>query len=449
MISERNMLPPAFLAYIRKENLFTYDQKLLLAISGGLDSVVLAHLLYENNFQFSFAHMNFQLRGADSDQDEAFVMELAEKYQCEIFHKKVKLEGEGKGSTQMQARKLRYDWFKEIMEANSFDKLLTAHHANDQLETALLNLVRGTGIKGMRGMLPKQNRIVRPLLFATKEALKSYATSENLSWREDVSNASDHYKRNRIRHHVMPKLEKDNPNLISGFGQTAERLRAAEYAYNEHFQKIKKRYVQQIEGGIRISREFLLYDKFALVYMADLLSEYGFSLPQLQAFKFKRNGAQLASDSHILTVDRGWILVLPPMELDAEQFPIKVAGLAGRLQQDNFELRWELVNPERIVFHRSHKFAYFDADQLELPFFLDIWKQGDKMQPLGMKSKKKISDILIDEKVPLPVKASVMVLKNEHELLWLIGHRQSEIGKITAKTKKVLRFEYSERVKSI
>ena len=237
------MLSASFLEFIKAEKLFEKNEHLLLAISGGLDSVVLAHLLSQNKFQFSLAHMNFQLRGEDSNKDEEFVKALAKQLDVEVYLKRVEID-KNAGSTQIQARELRYAWFNELIEKHSFDKLLTAHHANDLLETALLNLSRGTGIKGLRSILPLQNGIARPLLFAEKLELKKFAKENSIEWREDISNASDYYTRNKIRQHVIPKLLELNPNLISGFQQTALRLRATEEAWNEKLQEVSANYFQ-------------------------------------------------------------------------------------------------------------------------------------------------------------------------------------------------------------
>lgn len=240
------MLSAPFLDFINKERLFEKDEYLLLAISGGLDSVVLAHLLKHNGYNFALAHMNFQLRGEDSNIDEQFLEDLAKKLKVKIFTKRVEVP-KNQGSTQIQARELRYTWFKELMKKHSFSKLLTAHHANDLLETALLNLSRGTGIKGVRSILPLQNNIARPLLFAGKEELEQFARGNSIEWREDVSNASDHYTRNKIRHHVIPQLMAINPNLIASFQQTALRLRATEEAWNEKLDSITKQYFRFLE----------------------------------------------------------------------------------------------------------------------------------------------------------------------------------------------------------
>ncbi|ADR20968.1 tRNA(Ile)-lysidine synthase [Marivirga tractuosa] len=435
------MLSASFLDYIKKESLFNRHEHLLLAISGGLDSVVLAHLLKLTDFHFSMAHMNFQLRDEDSNRDEKFVRELAKKLEVEVFVKRVEIDKE-KGSTQLQARDLRYDWFRRLMKDHHFSKLLTAHHANDLLETTLLNLIRGTGIKGLRSILPLHHNIARPLLFASKEQIKEYAEENSIEWREDVSNASEKYKRNKMRHRVIPLLLKENPNLLSGIQQTTLRLRAAESVWDEKLAKIRKKYVFNRDEGIRIDRRILKLPQME-VFLYEFLSDYGFNLAQLQSFKFRKIGAQLSSFSHTLVIDRGFLLVNPISdEIQKQFFPIQIQ-LKDKLIKTPLGLfKWSFINKNDVDYSIGNKIVFIEANKLKEPIELDLWKEGDKIQPIGMKGKKKISDILIDQKVPLPQKKKVMVLKSGGEIIWVIGHKFSDSFKVKKDTTKILRIEY-------
>lgn len=435
------MLSASFLEFIKAEKLFKQSEHLLLAISGGLDSVVLAHLLGRNNFQFSLAHMNFQLRGEDSDQDEVFVRDLAKQLEVKIFVKRVEIDNKS-GSTQIQARKLRYDWFDELFLENSFDKLLTAHHANDLLETALLNLSRGTGIKGLRSILPLQNEIARPLLFAEKSELKQFAKDNSIEWREDSSNASDHYTRNKIRHHVIPRMMDINPSILSGFQQTALRLRATESAWNEKLNHISEIFFQFKNQDLEIDKS-LLKEKYSIIYLSELLGDYGFSLSQLQSFDFSRTGAQLFSSAYVLSVDRKKILLNKlNSENIVEFFPyqLEIAEIPIITPIGNFKM--EFITKEEVKFENNQNIAFIDFESLKGPLEIDLWQEGDKIQPLGMKGKKKISDILIDQKVPLPQKKHVMVLKSDEEIVWLIGYKFSDLFKVKKDTNKILKIEY-------
>jgi tRNA(Ile)-lysidine synthase len=442
------MLSAPFLDFINKERLFEKDEYLLLAISGGLDSVVLAHLLKHNGYNFALAHMNFQLRGEDSNIDEQFLEDLAKKLKVKIFTKRVEVP-KNQGSTQIQARELRYTWFKELMKKHSFSKLLTAHHANDLLETALLNLSRGTGIKGVRSILPLQNNIARPLLFAGKEELEQFARGNSIEWREDVSNASDHYTRNKIRHHVIPQLMAINPNLIASFQQTALRLRATEEAWNEKLDSITKQYFRFLEEHIEIDK-LIFKNPHSLIYLSELLSDYGFGLAQLQSFDFNRVGAQLLGSEYILSVDRDILFVTKTKDGNLLTFFPKLINLEEDSIKTPFGfLKWNFVDYYEVNFNQDAKVAYVDYELLKAPLEIDIWHEGDKIQPIGMRGKKKISDILIDQKVPLYRKEQIMVLKSNEEIVWVVGYKFSDVFKIKKKSHKILRIAYYENTKSI
>lgn len=442
------MLSAPFLDFIDKERLFEKDDYLLLAISGGLDSVVLAYLLKHNGYDFALAHMNFQLRGEDSNDDEQFVEDLAEKLKVKIFTKRVEIPKDH-GSTQILARELRYKWFKELMKNYSFNKLVTAHHANDLLETALLNLSRGTGIKGIRSILPLQHNIARPLLFAGKGQLEQFAKENAIEWREDASNASDHYTRNKIRHHVIPQLMAINPNLIVGFQHTALRIRAAEEAWNEKLESTAEQYFRYLEEHIEIDKS-IFQKQHSLIYLSELLSEYGFGLVQLQSFDFNRVGAQLLGSEYILSVDREVLFVTEIKDGDFFSFFPKLINLEeGSLKTPFGSLEWNFVEYPEVNFNQDAKVAYIDYELLNTPLEIDIWREGDKIQPIGMKGKKKISDILIDQKVPLHQKEQSMVLKSNQEIVWVVGYKFSDVFKIKKTSNKILRIAYYENTKSI
>ncbi|WKV11845.1 tRNA lysidine(34) synthetase TilS [Marivirga harenae] len=441
------MLSESFLDFIKRERLFKKDEHLLLAISGGLDSVVLSHLLKLNNFQFSLAHMNFQLRGNDSELDEQFVRNLAKILGVRVFVKKVEIKKVG--STQIQARKLRYSWFEELIKEYSFSKLLTAHHANDLLETALLNLSRGTGVSGLRSILPLHDNIVRPLLFAEKEELQKFAEDNSIIWREDISNYSDHYTRNRIRHHIIPELLSINPNMVAGFQQTAVRLRATEAAWKEKLALISNKYFENEGQNVKIDKS-ILENENALVYLSELLSDYGIGLTQLQSFDFSRVGAQLFGSDYVLSVDRHFIFIIRAKNEDYYSFFPRELNL----KEDSVEvpfglLAWEFIDQQVVNFNQKPNVAFIDYDKLKGRVEIDIWHEGDKIQPLGMKGKKKISDILIDQKVPLHRKQQTIVLKCNEEIVWVVGYKFSDLFKVEKSSSRILRITYYENTKSI
>lgn len=442
------MLTDSFLDFISKEKLFTKTDKLLLAISGGVDSVVLAHLLSLNGFQFSLAHMNFQLRGDDSEKDQELVETLEKRYEVSCHIEKVKiLKADTKAgeSTQMQARSLRYQWFESLMLEEGYDFLLTAHHAEDSLETVLLNLIRGTGIKGVRGILPLHDKIARPLLFADKKSIRKYAEDENLIWREDSSNQSDNYRRNEIRHHVVPQLLDQNPNLFSVFGTTSLKLRAAEEAFEEKISRVKSAYAKEESDQLLIDKT-LLEEKFGIVYLSELLKPYGFSLQQLESFSFNNTGARLENNRFCMVADRQVLIVFPqPDNESADKLYIisnNDGTISGIIGGNRFSLKWEACSKTEVDYSANSNIAFLNADELERPLFLRLWREGDKFQPLGMKGKKKISDFLIDEKISIPDKAKQLVLVSGNDIVWLVNQRISEKYKISPKVERVLKFEF-------
>jgi tRNA(Ile)-lysidine synthase len=444
------MLTDSFLAFINKEKLFKKEDHLLLAISGGVDSVVLAHLLYQTGYKYSLAHMNFQLRGNDSLLDEAFVENLAKKLNVTCHVKQVVVEkGQAKlgGSTQMQARNFRYNWFSELLTKYNYAKLLTAHHAEDSFETALLNLSRGTGIKGLRGILPASSTIVRPLLFTDKSTILAYAQKNNLQWREDISNQSDDYKRNDIRHHVIPKLKGQNPKLFEGFNTSSLKLRAAEEAYDEKIALLKQKYLFYKADQIMISKKILNL-KFGLVYLSEFLKPYHFSLQQLLSFSFNQSGAHLEGVEHNLSVDREVLIISVRRASEPVRTTIKFGNNRGDVKVSagrvNHHLEWDLLDVADFVQASPKNVALIDFALLKEPLVLRTWKEGDKMKPLGMRGKKKVSDILIDDKTSMPDKEKQLVLESDGEIVWLINRRISEIFKITEQTSTILRLKYIE-----
>jgi len=436
-----------FKAFVQEQSLFSSSDKILLAISGGLDSVVLAHLLSKGGYSFSLAHCNFGLRGQDSEDDEAFVGQLAQKLKVEIYVQKMPAaelsEKEGT-SIQMAARKLRYAWFEELMMVHKFDFLATAHHLDDSLETAIFNLARGTGLKGVKGISMKSDNIVRPLMFVGREDIELYAKKEGIQWREDISNASDKYHRNLIRHHVTPILKQINPSLTKTFGSSSQRLSAASH----YFQQLLNEFAEQnlIKKGEDwyLDKNALMQKDYPDVLLSEVLSTWNFKYSQAKEIvdclrTNPQSGRKFYSESHWLVIDRKHLIISKIK--DFSDFSISI-------EQDQTEIdflgrHFEIseIKASDFTLDKNLNKAAFDVDLLKYPLTIRKWKQGDCFIPLGMKGKKKLSDFLIDAKVPLNLKENQLVLCSGESIIWVIGQRIDDRFKVTEKTERVKAFK--------
>ena len=428
---------------ISKNTLFSKTDKLLVAFSGGVDSVVLANLLHKSGYNIELAHCNFQLRGQEAKDDTAF---------CEYFSKSINVPfhviyfdtktyaSEYKLSIQMAARELRYNWFKALKAKHHFDYILTAHHANDNVETLFVNLIRGTGIKGLQGIPEKQNNMVRPLLFATKDDIRTYADKENLSFREDSSNQEVKYKRNFIRHQIVPELKKLNPAIeetihtsIQFFKQSSEII--TEYAQLK-FQSICK----EENHWLYIDIELLLLEKQKETLLFEWLYNKQFKTSQIQQLTEALNtedrvGKLFSSATHQLVIDRKYIIV-KALNKDEEikEFTITSISDTTHLPIDlSFE---EITN---VSFSKN-------SNEISIPYSADLfplklrrWKQGDKFKPFGMDGFKKLSDFFKDQKFSLFEKENMWILENKEHIIWVIGYRMDDRCKVIEGTEKVLR----------
>jgi tRNA(Ile)-lysidine synthase len=432
-----------FLNYINQNNLFDASEKVLLTVSGGLDSVVLSHLFYTAKLNFDIAHCNFQLRENDSDQDELFVKNLAEQFNVNFHVVKfdtISFQQANGISIQMAARNLRYDWFRILKQKHHYKCIVTAHHANDQAETVLLNLTAGTGLRGVRGIKPKTNDIVRPLLEFTRKELETYAEMHQLIWREDISNASVKYKRNSIRHLVIPELENINPQFITAVNQFSEKISQVELLLNEQVELWKLKYCKIQNDLVFIdikSLELIIY-KDLILY--ELIKEFGFDntviiFESLQSI----SGKKFISNTHTLVVDRNQ-LVISKNDL-TENVYHEIAEFQMELLINNTKLTFEIIEDFNFNLIDSNKnIAYLDYSKLTFPLIIRNWVFGDYLKPIGMKGKsKKVSDILIDLKIPINIKDNVLVLECAKELAWLINFRISESFKVEEKCFKVLK----------
>ena len=427
--------------FIKEKNLLDQHDRILVAASGGLDSMVLLHLLKQLDIEVAVAHCNFQLRGQDSDEDEDFVRIHCDKINVPFFCKRFDTNNyatENKLSIQMAARELRYAWFEELIEGKGFTKLTTAHHFNDSIETMMLNWMRGAGIEGLRGIPVKRGKVIRPLLFATRDEIISYAADHQITWREDISNQTDDYQRNFIRHQVIPQLKRINISLENTIRESVNKMED-EWAFHlKNVEEWKEKFL--IEGGeiIKISKGGFLHPAHGASLLWNSLKAFGFSYglcKEALDIKDKQSGKQFLSSTHKLVVDREYFIVTPQGN-HWNEISIQIDQAKATLGP------WmlDIVPSSDIKASDNPNEAVLDADKLVFPLRWRKWLPGDYFFPLGMTHRKKISDFLIDRKISVGEKDSVTVLESAGEIVWVVGHRIDNRFKLTSSTKRALTF---------
>jgi len=435
-----------FLTYINDEKLFSDADKLLIAVSGGKDSMVLLDLLQRGKFNIGVAHVNFKLRGNHSNGDESFVRTYCERRSIPFFTTTFdtkKYAKENGISTQMAARELRYNWFEEILSENGFNYLLTAHHANDNVETALLNFTRGTGIAGLTGISAKKAFLIRPLLFITRSDINTYTTERNIQWREDSSNASTDYARNMIRHEVIPKLKTLNPSLEHTFQRTTLRLKATEFAWNILVESVKKEVWIEKKNAIRINAEVLKFHPHNLAVTEALLKSYGFTWQQTEDALSAVNSSSFITESHTLFIDRSdWFLATNE---SLKPISILVNNISENVVMNGLEFSFEIIDsfPTKEELQNPY-LAFLNYEKLQFPLTIRTWQQGDKFQPYGMKGSKLLSDYFIGLKLPLHEKKQQLILTDNRNIAWIIDKRTSQYFAVSTKVEKILKISVSE-----
>lgn len=413
------------------------SQKVVLAISGGVDSVVLAHLLQLSQVDFALAHVNFRLRGNESDVDEVFVKELAQQLGCpfHVQHFDTKKFAEDHGvSIQMAARDLRYAWFEELCAKENYQSLLTAHHANDSLETFFINFLRGTGLSGLTGIPENNQLVVRPLLIFSREEIEAFAKENDISWREDASNQSNAYLRNKIRNQVYPILKEENPDVISSFLKTQAHLQESEALLEDYTALLFSKIVKETSWGYELAIAELKKIPNPKAVLYQLLKDFGFTeWEDVYLLLEAQSGKRVFSKTHQLLKDREVLILEKIKEKEKGSFQVNckedLIFSLGVLKQEKVEK----------IEEKTKNTAYFPIELLKFPLELRKWKPGDYFYPFGMKGKKKISDFLIDEKIPVTEKEKIWVLCNETDIIWIVNHRTDERYKIQP-TQTILKF---------
>ena len=430
-----------FKKHVNQNLPFLTKGKLLLAISGGIDSVILAHLLHEMQLNFSLAHCNFKLRYEDSDKDADFVTAIAEKLDIEchtIEFETISYAEEKKLSTQMAARELRYNWFDELISKHNYDYVLTAHHTNDNIETVLINLTRGASLQGLTGIPEINGNIVRPLLPFTRAEIEQYTIANNISWREDESNQSTKYFRNKIRHKVVPVLEELNPSLLETFNTHLSYLKLEKKVLDNHFEEVKNQ-VSFFDGNLfKIDINKLKKHTEYKAYLYYMLKECSFSeWSDIEGLMSGQSGKFVSSKTHRLIKDRDFLL-LEEKSLHLQQLKVKIDEGVTKIYTP-INLSFELVNQAG---SSTKDDIYVNGDVLEYPLYLRKKNEGDSFFPFGMKGKKKISKYFKDEKMSLIEKENSWLLCDATDaIIWIVGRRVDDRFKVDAKTKIILKIK--------
>ena len=421
--------------FITEKSLFIREDKLILGISGGADSVCLMHVFLELGYSFELAHCNFNLRGEESDADEYFVKDLAKEHQLKIHVKQfdtLVYAAENKISTQMAARDLRYAWFEKLRIKSSAKYLAIAHHANDDVETFFINLVRGSGLKGFLGIKEKNNAIVRPLLSVSRLEIEQYLKDRGLVFREDSSNASVKYLRNKIRHELIPLLAQMNPSIQQTVKDEMRILDGVAQIYASKVEEVRKDLTQEKNGIVQLEISALLALNPLHSYLYELLSAYGFyAVEAISKALQGQSGKQFFSSTHQLVVDRENIFIsLLNKENEVFEITEKTISLVHPL-----EINFKVMADKTIIY--DNNIAQLDVEKLKFPLTLRKWKQGDKFMPLGMKKFKKLSDFFIDSKFSIIDKQEQWLLCSGVDIVWVLGCRIDERYKLESNTKKV------------
>ncbi|RRJ88894.1 tRNA lysidine(34) synthetase TilS [Flavobacterium macacae] len=405
------------------ENLpFLREKKLLLAISGGIDSIVLAQLLRQSGYAVSLAHCNFNLRGSESDGDEQFVRNFAAENNLEVFVTHFDTERfaqDNKLSIQLAARQLRYIWFHQLLEENNLDFILTAHHLDDNLETFLINFTRGTGLEGLTGIPVQNDKIVRPLLKFSREEIQNFASENKIEWREDSSNASDKYLRNKLRHDIVPILKSLNSSFLNSFQDTLSHLNQSKSLAEDASVLVYKQVVTEKEN----QKFFRLFDLKRLpnyeAYLFEWLRPFGFTAwKDISNLTEAQSGKFILSDKFRLLKDRDFLILEPILEKDERIYEIEDdAGI-------DFPIKLKLETVFQSDKTSNPAAIYVDKEKLKFPLTVRKWQEGDYFCPAGIDGKKKVSKYFKDEKFSLSEKENTWLLVSDQEIVWIIGKRQ-------------------------
>ncbi len=436
----------AFEKHIEENKLFTHDDKVLLTVSGGVDSMVMMSLTAAAGYRFGVAHCNFQLRGKESDEDEVLVEHEAKRYGAEFFNKRFDTTGEMERtgeSMEMAARRLRYAWFRELCDEHGYTVIAIAHHSNDSIETFFINMLRGTGLRGLTGITTQVGRVVRPMMFATRKDIHDYAVAHRIPFREDSSNRSTKYLRNKVRIGLVPMLKEINPQFTTIMRRNISRLSQAQDFITSAINIVKGESLEQ-QGDIyrlkvanirpTLPRNYVIYEI--------LNSEFGFKGDVVDALchalDSDATGRRFYAREWVAVVDRGDVVIAAVTEDDSCETIVEKSTM--RSYAGGSVLYYEYCNIDFIDnLNQGDNVALLDADKLKFPLKVRRWQEGDWFVPFGMSGRKKLSDYLIDKKVSMAEKSRQFVLMSGDDIVWVIGRRLDDRFAITRKTENVLK----------
>jgi tRNA(Ile)-lysidine synthase len=448
-MNKKKTLVQKFIEFNALHRLAGKKKRCLLAVSGGIDSVVMAELFDQVGFPFAIAHCDFGLRGEESKAEVRFVKNLANRYRVKIFVKAFETEkyaAEKKVSIQVAARELRYAWFEELRQKYEFDLVATAHHLNDNIETIIYNLAKGTGIRGLRGIPVRNSNIIRPLLFASRTEIEKFQQENKLAFCEDSSNAEDKYARNKIRHAVIPVLKEINPALEDAFAEKIEIFSAIEQVQNRKLKQLNKQLFVKRGDDIYIPLFKLKKIEYPQTALFEYLKEFDFNKEQVEDMLASMDapaGKQFISDKARIIKDRRFFILT---QLPASKFDVNfIDDDTIEIELTGTKLLISKENAEGFKIAKSQNVACIDRHRLHFPLILRPWKAGDYFYPFGMgMKKKKLKKFFVDTKVPLNEKEQVLVLESDKKIVWVVGYRLDERFKITPQTKEVLKLQFKE-----
>lgn len=430
-----------FKTHIQNNFPFLKGKRLLLACSGGMDSVVLTHLSVKSGLDISLAHCNFNLRGEESDEDELFVRKLADELNIDVEVKSFNTQEQvksGKGSVQMVARALRYHWFNELLNDKGFAYVMTAHHTDDSLETFLINLSRGTGLDGLSGIPAQNDKVVRPLLDFSRSEILDYAQKGKIKWRDDSSNQENKYLRNKIRLEIVPQLKELHPTFLENFKQTQAHLYQGSAIIAKHTTEVKISLFKKEGERFVINIERLLKLQPVEAYLYHLFKTYGFTeWNDVKHLLTATSGKEVHSKTHRLLKDRGH-LILSKMEPKNKETYL--------ISEENSDVETPVplkIEEVKSIGETSKNVVFLDKEKLNYPLILRNWEKGDYFYPFGMQGKKKLSKFFKDEKMDVLTKEKQWLLCSGNHIAWVVGKRLDERFKVDDSTSAILKITLS------